>query len=589
MGVNPTKIINLLKQTYEHINEPRKAQLSFIVVLMLFTSAAEVISISAVFPFLAAISDPIVVFNHPFSVPFLKVLGIQKADEIIMPLTLFFGAAIIISGFLRLLLLWKSTKVSYGIGTDLGVHIYERTLYQPYSIHITRNTSEIIDGIFNKTTRTMVVINLALNIVSGLLILSFVLTVALLVDFFSTMIVFSGFGVIYFLIARYFRKKVLIDSERVANETTQIVKLLQEGLGGIKDVIITGSQSEFKNIFYKADHPYRMAQARNIFAGSSPRFIVETLVMLLIIISSYIILRENGEIISFLPAIGVIALSVQRLMPIIQQVYASWTGVMAESSSLQDTLKLLNQPIPSFVQINSNEELEFNNSIILNDVSFSYSKNLEKNLNKINFEVFKGETIGLIGKTGSGKSTLLDIMMGLLDPTEGEIRLDGKLLQEINRNSWLKSIAHVQQDIYLSDSSVAQNIAFGEPLDQVDLEKVIRSAKLAKINEYIESLPLKYDTKLGERGVRISGGQCQRIGIARAVYKNAKIIFFDEATSSLDTATERDVMNSISNLDKELTVIIVAHRLSTLKNCKKIIELDSGMIKRIVNYKELST
>lgn len=259
-----------------------------------------------------------------------------------------------------------------------------------------------------------------------------------------------------------------------------------------------------------------------------------------------------------------------------------------DESSLIDTLKLLNQELPKFLEDDSNIEIiPFKKTIVLQEICFQYNVNQKPVLNKFNLTILKGSRVGIIGKTGSGKSTLLDLIMGLIEPSKGELLIDGISISENNSRQWQSHVAHVPQSIYLSDSTLYENIAFGIPKNKIDKERVISAAKKAQIDHIIETWDKKYETIVGERGVRLSGGQRQRIGIARALYKNADLIIFDEATSALDTETEKDVMNSIKLLGDQLTILIVAHRLSTLKDCDFIIELSGGVVSRMGKYDEL--
>jgi len=351
--------------------------------------------------------------------------------------------------------------------------------------------------------------------------------------------------------------------------------------------LIEGSQAVYCNEFKQSDQPIRRAQGNIIFIGASPRFIMEAMGMLLIIILAYILVKQEDGISKAIPILGALALGAQRILPILQQIYNSWSNIQGNKSSLRDTLELLDQPFPKYINSDCEDAMRFCDEINLKKIWFRYSDNTEWVIKNLNLTIKKGSTVGIIGKTGSGKSTLIDIIMNLLEPTKGVIEIDGNEINEVNYRLWQKNIAHVPQTIYLSDNSVEENIAFGVKAENIDYERVRESARRAKIDEKIEALPNKYKTLIGERGVRLSGGQRQRIGIARALYKRASVIIFDEATSSLDTETEGDVMNSITNLDGNLTMIIIVHRITTLKNCSYIIEINNGEVKRSDIYKNM--
>ncbi len=279
-----------------------------------------------------------------------------------------------------------------------------------------------------------------------------------------------------------------------------------------------------------------------------------------------------------LPVLGMLALGAQRLLPLMQQLYGNWSVVTGNKAAMLDVLDLLDQKLPTSANQPSPLPLLFSEAIIFDNIRFQYEINGPWVLNGIDLVIPKGSRAGFIGSTGSGKSTALDLLMGLLEPTEGRIQVDGQTISHEHQRAWQRSIASVPQNIFLTDSTITENIAFGIPVDQIDIERVLQAAEQARIAEFIENCPKGYNTIVGERGVRLSGGQRQRIGIARALYKKASVLIFDEATSALDSETEDAVMQAIEGLSKNLTILIIAHRISTLKNCDFIIKLDNGKI-----------
>jgi ATP-binding cassette subfamily B protein len=267
--------------------------------------------------------------------------------------------------------------------------------------------------------------------------------------------------------------------------------------------------------------------------------------------------------------------------------YGSWTGIVGSKPSLVESLALLEQPLPKNFNSEHLSVISFDYQLTLRNVSFAYGPKLPLVLNDVNLIIKKGSRLGFIGKTGGGKSTLLDIVMALLTPTSGNLLVDGVAITPENSRNWQKHIAHVPQSIFLSDCSILENIAFGIPVTKIDQQQVVLAAKQAQLHDLIMGWPQGYATSVGERGIRLSGGQRQRIGIARALYKKADVIIFDEATSSLDSETENSVMESINGLSSDLTLLIIAHRLTTLKGCSQIVELEASKIKRIIHYDQL--
>ena len=554
---------------------------------MMLTSFAEILSIGTVLPFLGVLTAPEGFFAHAAAQPIIQLLGLTEPAQLLLPLTIVFGAAALLAGGMRLLLLWASTQLSYGTGADLSISIYRRTLYQPYSVHCSRNSSEIINGILNKTSGVISIITMLLTLVSSAAMLITILIALLAVEPVIALAAFGGFGLIYVVIIRMTRKQLFNNSEHIARESTHVIKSLQEGLGGIRDVLINGNQATYCQIYRNADQPLRRAQGNNAFISASPRYGMEALGMLLISVLAYTLAQQANGIAKAIPILGALALGAQRLLPVLQQAYAAWSGIQGGQSSLHDTLELLDQPLPEHADQPAAQALPFFHNISLKQLGFRYGLQAPYVLKHFDLTIAKGSRVGFIGTTGSGKSTLLDIVMGLLQPTDGTMEVDGKAVTPANNSAWQAHIAHVPQAIFLTDSSIEENIAFGIPKDQIDHYRVRQAAQQAQIANSIETWPKKYQTFVGERGIRLSGGQRQRIGIARALYKKADVIIFDEATSALDNETEQAVMQAIESLSSDLTLLTIAHRLTTLKNCTQVVELGAGGIKRIGTYQEI--
>ena len=587
--MHPTQpIISLLRRLWHHIGPRRQKQFGLLLVLMLLASFAEILSIGAVLPFLGVLTAPERVFAHVAAQPIIKALGLTAPEQLLLPLTIIFGAAVLGAGAMRLLLLWASTRLSFATGADLGISIYRRTLYQPYAVHCARNSSEVISGISGKANGVIYSIILpVLTLISASVMLITILIALLSVEPVIALVAFGGFGLIYAFIIRLTRKKLLTDSQCMARESVQAIKSLQEGLGGIRDVLIDGSQATYCQVYRNADFRLRRAQGNSAFIGASPRYGMEALGMLLIAALAYSLAQQADGIAKAIPILGALALGAQRLLPVLQQAYGSWAGIQSGQAALQDTLNLLDQPLPSYADQPAAEPLSFKHTISLKQLAFRYSPQTPYVLEQINLTIAKGSRVGFIGTTGSGKSTLLDIVMGLLQPTDGTLEIDGQAVTTSNNRAWQAHIAHVPQAIFLADSAIEENIAFGVPPNQIDHERVRQAAQQAQIADIIETWPKQYQTFVGERGIRLSGGQRQRIGIARALYKQADVIIFDEATSALDNETEQAVMQAIEGLNEDLTILIIAHRLTTLKNCTQIVELSECGIKRTGSYQDI--
>jgi ATP-binding cassette, subfamily B, bacterial PglK len=554
----------------------------------LVASLAEVFSIGAVLPFLGVLTAPEKVFAHAYAQPLITRLGITTPEGLLLPATVLFCGAALLSAIIRIFAIWLRTRMTFATGADLSVEVYRRTLYQPYAVHLARNSSEVIDAVSGKVNTVIFsVIGPLLIIVSNILMLGVILVALLLYKPVVALATFTGFGLIYLGIYRVSRAHLRANSQRVADSSTRRIKSLQEGLGGIRDVLLDNSQAVYCNEYRKADQRMRRAQAHTAVTGDTPRFAIEALGVCFIAALAYTLALQPEGFSAALPVVGALAIAAQRMLPLLQQIYYALTSLSGSDQSLQDTLALLEQRMPATPTAAPGERVPFERVLECSGLGYRYQPDRPWALRNLNLRIAKGSRVGFIGTTGSGKSTLLDIIMGLLQPSEGQLRVDGQPITEANAGLWQRRIAHVPQSIYLSDASIAENIAFGVPREDIDMERVRQAAAKAQMASTIQEWPQVYETFVGERGVRLSGGQRQRIGIARALYKQADVLVLDEATSALDNTTERAVMDAIDGLGRDLTILIVAHRLTTLGGCDQIVELAGGELHAVSKDSDL--
>jgi ABC-type multidrug transport system fused ATPase/permease subunit len=578
----------LLPKLWHHIGPRRRRQVMLIVALMFVAALAEVASLGSVLPFVGILAAPELFWKHPLLAQAAHSVGIFKSDELVLPLTIAFVAAALIAGAIRVLLLWVGTRFTFAAGADLSMQVYRRTLYQPYSVHLARSSSEVISGIANKIGGAVLgILFPALMLVSSVVLVLALMIALVVINPSVAMVASLGFGGGYLLITWLSRRRLDRNSRHIAREQTQLIKALQEGLGGIRDVLLDGTQVVYCDIYGRADQSLRRAIGENVFIGQSPRFAIEALGMVLIAALAYGLSRQPGGVSTALPVLAALAVGAQRLLPALQQAFASWAAIAGSRASLSDTLDLLDQPLPPEASEPAPKPLPFRDSIRFDSVCFRYKEDGPWVLDGFDLTIRKGQRVGFVGITGSGKSTTLDLLMGLLTPCKGRLLVDEEPITGPRVRAWQRTIAHVPQSIYLSDSTLTENIAFGVSQDNIDPERVRNAAHQAQIADFIESRPEGYDAFVGERGIRLSGGQRQRIGIARALYKQASVLILDEATSALDNATERSVMDSIDGFDRDLTVLIIAHRLSTIKRCDTIVELAQGRVKAQGPYDQL--
>jgi ABC-type multidrug transport system fused ATPase/permease subunit len=581
-------ITKTIRALWGHLPARRHLQFKLLVVLTFLSAAFEVVSLGSVIPFIAVITQPDKVMEYSVVSYLAGYLGITTGAELVLPLGIAFGVAAVLSGAVRLSLVWSTIKIGNGCGADLSVDIYRRTLLQPYATHISRSSSEIVSSVTQKVAAvTAVLTSVMVFFTSVFLFLAIVITL-IIVDPFIAIACATSFGLAYLAIGLFAKKRLGVNSEIIAREQDQVVKSLQEGLGSIRDVLLDGSQQIYVNLYRESVDNLKRGHCQNAFLNQFPRYAMESLGLVLIAVFVISLSGAEGGVSDSLTVLAALALGAQRLLPIAQQIYGNWSVLAGNQAALLDVFALLEQPLPRNMLKDSSKPLNFNKAISFDDVGFRYSLNDPLVLKHVCLEVPKGARVGIVGGTGGGKSTLLDLLMGLLTPTNGFIAVDGvRLDSSIYQSSWQSLIAHVPQNIFLADCSVGENIAFGVPRDNIDHERVREAARRADIANHIESGPSGYDATVGERGVRLSGGQRQRLGIARALYKNAKVIIFDEATSALDSQTERRVMRTIEELSREITIFIVAHRISTLKNCDFIIKLQDGEIAGKYDYNEM--
>ena len=579
---------NLLIRLGHCLSRRRYRQFLLLMGLIFVSAFAEVVSLGAVLPFIGILTAPDLVFNNPVVSGVVLSWGITSADQLVLPLTVAFVIAALIAGAIRIIVLWASTRIAYASGADLGIESYRRTLYQPYQIHISRNSSSVISGITNKINNVVAFVLLPLlTLVSATVLLVAIIIVLIVIDPMVASVAAVTFGTSYALITWMSRQRLHRNSQRIAAEQTQVIKALQEGLGGIRDVLLDGTQPVFCDTYRRADQPLRRAQGNNIFIGGSPRFLMETLGMVLIATLAYALSKQVGGIATALPVLGALAVGAQRLLPALQQVYNSWASIAGNLASLVDVIELLDQPLVAELVQPAPAPLLFQKDIRFSGVRFRYANDEPWVLDNLNLVIPRGARVGFVGSTGSGKSTTLDLLMGLLVPTEGEFLVDGQPLSGKRVRAWQRSIAHVPQSIYLADTTLAENIAFGVPLATIDMSRVRQAARQAQIADFIERSPEGYQANVGERGIQLSGGQRQRIGIARALYKQASVLVFDEATSALDNSTEQSVMDAIEGLSGDLTILLIAHRLTTVQRCDTIVELEQGRVVAQATYEQL--
>jgi ATP-binding cassette subfamily B protein len=565
----------------------RRRHLYAVIAIMLLGTVAELMTIGAVLPFLALVANAETAGQLPLFRELAGLVDAKTPDELLFAAAMLLIFAAVTAVAIRLWLSRVILAFVLVLGHEIATSVFARMLRQPYAYYVTRNSSELLASQEKVQAVIWGVLMPGMQAVTAGVIAFAILTMLFLIDPFTATLAAVTLASCYVLVSFVVSRTLQRNSNLLAWSATQRIQTMQEGLGGIRDVLLEQSQEVFETKFKNVDYQYRRAQVINNFISLAPRYIVEGAGIVMLALLTLYIAGRAGGVVAAIPVLGALAIGAQRLLPLLQQAYNGWSAFAGNRQMLADVVALMQAPVvTSTPRDRAKPPVPFKRDIALDQVSFKYQSRGYA-LSNVSLTIAQGERVGLVGETGSGKSTLLDILMGLLDPTSGAALIDGEPLADRNRANWQAQIAHVPQTIYLADSSVASNIAFGEPDGAIDMDRVRDAASRAHIDEFIAGLPQGYDTSVGERGVRLSGGQRQRIGIARALYKQATVLVFDEATSALDGKVESAIIQSIFELERKLTLVMIAHRTTTLVGCDRIVRLAAGEIVETGSYDDI--
>lgn len=573
---------------WTNLNKALQRKYLFVALLMFFGSLFETISLGAVVPVLTAAVDTEQFRSFIDTLAFSSMsdyIATKTDNELVILTCLIFIAMAVFSGIFRIFVLFSMNELTYETGVYFGYKAYGGAINRSFSEIVRTNSSELSSVLQVKVSSIINgYINSSLVLLNSLLLILVLSTGMLLVSPLLTLGMMLVLGGIYLLIGYVVKSKISENARLIAKNQTVIARIIQETSGSIRDIIISGLQDYYTRLFGEYDRNLRRRQTRNLFIASCPRYILETIGICIIALVVLVSLYLNYDLESLIPILAALALVMQRLLPALQQGYTSWTQIKTNIPALKDVISISNHAniLP---KENSTSSIEFNQSIELKNVCFSYIEK-EQVLNGVSLRINKGEVIGIIGSSGAGKSTLVDILVGLLTPTGGEFCVDGV---EVNTSdlAWTRNIAYIPQDIFLADATIRENVAFGVEPHLIDDERVIKVLKEVELYQYIHSLPENIYTVVGERGGLLSGGQIQRVGIARALYRSAKLLVVDEGTSALDDKTEKKVISNIVNYEPGLTIVMIAHRLNTLTNCDRVIKLSGGRVERVYEGSEV--
>jgi len=584
--MNSGILLNTLKGLLGILPKSFKKKGIFVSILLLLNSVLDLIGLSALLPLFILILEDDAIGNYEQLNSIYNFFGFSSESSFILGICLAILGIVILKNILSLFIVHYQAKFAFSLNKYFAVRLYRKYyargfLYfkQTNSNHITRDVNQV-PGSFSSN-----VVIPFLNVLNELIVLSFI-SFGLLAYDWKIIALLAAILVPTFLVFYSFSKnRVQAIAERLFELSPKIRKVLYESIFGYSDVKMSNKEEKFYAKYEGFQSENVGLQAKNHVYKLAPTKVIEsTLFFGVIIIVAYGIL-VLGDKKALTAMIGVFVLAAYRVLPSINRIMMAIMSIKAFQYTF-DVLKRIHEKHPDEDQLS--EELIFEKALELSNVSFKYPGKDEFVLKNFNLTINKGETLGIVGESGSGKTTLINLILKFIDPLEGQLLLDGKTIGLNLKNQWRKILGYVQQDVFLLDGSIAQNVAFEENEQDIDFRKVEESLKRAQLWSLVSTLPLGLNSPVGEQGAQLSGGQKQRLGIARALYQDAKILVFDEATAALDNKTESEVTDAINNLNKgDLTMIIVAHRVTTLKHCDRIIEIDKGKIKETVKYEEL--
>ncbi len=584
-------MFKLIKNLFKLLSPNQRKRfyaLQFLVVIM---SVFEILGVASIIPFMALVGDMSQLEQNTFIAEIYRQSGITSESQFVFWVGLCVLGLLFISMIISIFTIWGLSMFANKIGTEIADRLYTYYLKQGWLFHASGSSAQLTKKIATETMRVTGAVLVPLMQMNSKVILSLLMSISIfLYDPKVALIGLSIFAISYFFLFRGVRKRLNKNGIAISEVNEERFRLMNEGFGGIKDLLLMGRDNDFINRFNKSGKTLAYSQGTNAALAQAPRYFVELLAFgSMIILILYLIASHNGNLGMILPILSVYAIGIIKLLPAFQQIYSSMAIIKANIPAFESIQQDLYNSLHKESKSQKFEESSLNpkQNISLENITFTYPKKEEPALNKLDMLIPANSVIGIVGPSGSGKSTLIDILLCLIEPQEGHLKIDDDIINDQNRRSWQNTIGFVAQTIFLSEGTVAENVAFGIPEDQIDLDQVKKVLKLAHLSDFISTLDKDIHTKVGERGVQLSGGQRQRIGIARALYHKAEVLVFDEATSSLDGITEKMIMEAIHNFSGKKSIILIAHRLKTVKKCDRIFFIDNGKVVDQGTYQEL--
>ena len=580
----------LLNDLWGHLNKNRRIQLILFLLLSLLGAFLEMISLGLALPFLMVLIDPGKLNEIFFIKSLISYLDIKEQKTLITILSFAFISTVIVAGISKILILTLTTRTALNIGKETCQKILKTSLFQPYIFHVNVDSNEITNSIISKVDHVVfsIILNV-INFLSSIIFLIIIIITLILINFEITITILSLILISYALIVVLVRKNLYTHSEIISRNTTSILRLLNEASNGIKEILLNEKQKVVINNFKNIDNQLKNSQGSIHIIGAVPKYVIETIGLVTIISIAYFINLSNEKLIDHLPIIGVMVFAAQKSLPLAQQVFSAWSGLKGNQAALRDVLEFLNLEKNMIREHNfyKKPNFTFKKYIEFLDNKFSYRSTTTKVNFEFSLKIKKGEKIGIVGKSGSGKTTLIDIILQLLKTNSGKVKVDGKFIDNRKKTHLREISSYVSQRNFLSDTTILENVILNNKDDKIDFEKLDKILQITDLYEYIMKQENKYNSRVGEFGKKISGGQAQRIAIARALYKDPEILILDESTSALDLNAEKKILNNLLKISKNLTIIFVTHRINALEKFDKLLYLDDGKIVDSGTFEEI--
>lgn len=561
----------------------KKARL--LVVVSLCCAILEAAAVIVVVPMISMLMNPVEATLDPRLLNALSTVGVSERDDVSSSIVLLFIFSTTLGGCLRILLINLSARLSSEASAQLADQAFERIIHQKYEYLIGRNSNQLISILTEKIGMASGLILSVLSFCNAVVLLSFIWIGLLLVDVEVTFFTTVFLGSLYAIVIYVTRKRVDYNSRLISVESPRFLRNLRETFGSIRDIILSGSQPVYQKSFSTLSRKLKTANAENIVMSQSPRYVVEMISLTLVALLAQML--QGRGMAQALPILGALAIGAQRMLPLVQIIYSAYVNVRLSRHSLSDVMQVMDLSKQAHFDDSDSGINQFPGKIAFESVSFRYSNAESWVIKDLELKIVSGERFAVVGPSGVGKSTFLDLLTGLLEPVSGQITLDGVSRSAHSLRTWRAGVAYVPQSVFLIDGTICQNVAFGSPADQIDLGRVHEACRVAEIAQFIESRPGGYFATVGEQGVFMSGGQRQRLGIARAIYRDPNILILDEATNALDSGTEAIVLRNLHSFKPGLTIVQVTHRIDTARDFDFILEFSVDNTVRRGTFEEL--